>query len=166
MLFTCRFRSSAMREICIFFLPIFGFGFLSSLGRFSKLVLSEIFSLIVIFLAVKYILTIFVRRVVYKSSIGGWQWKIHWKLGKCSRGRSRGRREPLRARVWVSERFWWRQRADAHSHMTRKVFMHRNIMHKAVRPFDIPNNPRPKNHNNHRHTFKWAYTIYNLKLTI
>ena len=155
-----------MREICIFFLPIFGFGFLSSLGRFSKLVLSEIFSLIVIFLAVKYILTIFVRRVVYKSSIGGWQWKIHWKLGKCSRGRSGGRREPLRARVWVSERFWWRQRADAHSHMTRKVFMHRNIMHKAVRPFDIPNNPRPKNHNNHRHTFKWAYTIYNLKLTI
>ena len=155
-----------MREICIFFLPIFGFGFLSSLGRFSKLVLSEIFSLIVIFLAVKYILTIFVRRVVYKSSIGGWQWKIHWKLGKCSRGRSGGRREPLRARVWVSERFWWRQRADAHSHMTRKVFMHRNIMHKAVRPFDIPNNPRPKNHNNNRHTFKWAYTIYNLKLIV
>ena len=155
-----------MREICIFFLPIFGFSFSSSLGRFSKFVLSEIFSLIVIFLAVKYILTIFVRRVVYKSSIGGWQWKIHWKLGKCSRGRSRGRREPLRARVWVSERFWWRQRANAHSHMTRKVFMHRNIMHKAVRPFDIPNNPRPKNHNNNRHTFKWAYTIYNLKLIV
>ena len=39
-------------------------------------------------------------------------------------------------------------------------------MHKAVRPFDIPNNPRPKNHNNNRHTFKWAYTIYNLKLIV